>query len=43
MTSLGLLMMNKGEAMAGKGRLASTGGSLDMNFTFKKTGLEKTG
>jgi hypothetical protein len=30
MTSLGLLMMNKGDAMAGNGRFARTGGSLDM-------------
>jgi hypothetical protein len=30
MTSLGLLMMNKGDAMAGNGKLAKTGGSLDM-------------
>jgi hypothetical protein len=43
MTNLGLLMMNRGEAIAGNGRLARMGGSLDMNFTFKKTGFEKTG
>jgi hypothetical protein len=30
MTSLGLLMMNKGEAMTGKGKWASTAGNLDM-------------
>jgi hypothetical protein len=30
MTSLGLLMMNKGEAMTGKGKLANTAGSFDM-------------
>jgi hypothetical protein len=30
MTNLGLLMMNNGEAMTGKGKLARTAGSLDM-------------
>jgi hypothetical protein len=29
-TSLGLLMMNRGDAMTGKGRFAKTGGNLDM-------------
>jgi hypothetical protein len=29
-TNLGLLMMNKGEAITGNGKWASTGGNLDM-------------
>jgi hypothetical protein len=29
-TNLGLLMMNKGEPMTGKGKLAKAGGSFDM-------------
>jgi hypothetical protein len=30
MTNLGLLMMNKGEAITGNGKLAKTAGNFDM-------------
>jgi hypothetical protein len=38
MTSLGLLMMNKGEAMTGNGKLASAAGSVDMRSPIGRMG-----